>query len=339
VTSPSFNSPASIQLGPNGKIYINSGSIDVINAPNNAGIACDYVPAVLNGGGYGLPKRVYSSSLIPSTIVYADSCFGNATLFSVQDTAGISNISWNFGDPASGVSNTATGFNVYHIFSQIGNYNVQAILTNTCGLDTLLLADLPIINCINISITGIKLIGDTCDINTNFAIQATGTSNSPYFFWNFGDPASSVNDTVTITGLSSSPFPTHTFSAPGVYNICVTFQEPGFPVSTICRTVSIGLCDSTFEDCQFEVPNVFTPNNDGLNDTFYPLTNCPLESYEFIIYNRWGQLIFNTTKQTDQWNGKFKNTDCSDGVYYYTLTYKTPTTPKKNASGTITLLR
>lgn len=90
-------------------------------------------------------------------------------------------------------------------------------------------------------ITGIKIVGDTCNSLT-LDLQALGTSSSPYFFWNFGDPASGINDTITITGTSPSPFPTHTFSGPGVYTVCVSLQEPGDPVTTVCRTISIGLC-------------------------------------------------------------------------------------------------
>lgn len=90
-------------------------------------------------------------------------------------------------------------------------------------------------------ITGIKISGDTCS-NFTLDLQAIGTSNSPYFFWQFGDPASGINDSITITGLSASPFPTHTFTSPGIYTVCVSFQEPTMPVETICRTISIGLC-------------------------------------------------------------------------------------------------
>ena len=90
-------------------------------------------------------------------------------------------------------------------------------------------------------ITGIKISGDTCS-NFTLDLQAEGTSNSPYFFWHFDDPASGINDSVTITGLSPSPFPSHTFTSPGIYNVCVTFQEPNSPVTTICRIISIGLC-------------------------------------------------------------------------------------------------
>lgn len=93
-------------------------------------------------------------------------------------------------------------------------------------------------------ITGIKINGDTCNASEALAFQATGTSSSPFFFWRFGDPASGTNDTITIAGGSANPFPLHRFSAPGIYTICVRFQEPGLPVAEICRTVRIGLCCS-----------------------------------------------------------------------------------------------
>jgi len=240
----------SLQLGIDDKIYVSTGCLSAINCPNNLGAACGFQTCVIanqTGGGGGLPKWVYYADEVPSlstnAISYSDSCFGSSTQFSIQNIAGITSANWLFGDPNSGANNTATGFNVNHSFSQIGNYNVRAILNNACGTDTLFFNNLQIINC-NVNqptITGIKINGDTCNINTNFSIQAIGTSNSPYFFWNFGDPNSGTNDTITITGLSPSPFPNHTFSAVGTYTICVSFKEPGLPVATICRTVKIGL--------------------------------------------------------------------------------------------------
>ena len=245
------NAAGTLQLGVDDKIYANTGCLSAINCPNNLGAACGFQICVIanqtGGGGSGLPKWVYyandTANVTTNAIIYADTCFGNTTQFSIQNTAGISSVSWNFGDPSSGTNNTAVGFTASHIFSQVGNYDVYAVLTNACGTDTLFLNALSIFNCtIPPTITGIKLIGDTCAVPTLLSLQAEGISSSPYFFWNFGDPASGVNDTITITGSSSSPFPTHTFSSPGLYNVCVSFQEPGFPVSTVCRRISIGLC-------------------------------------------------------------------------------------------------
>jgi gliding motility-associated-like protein len=251
-TSGGFSQPATLQLGIDNKIYVN-GANDAINCPNKLGIDCGFqqnvIPNLAGGGGYGLPKWVYYPDDVPTVstnaITYSDSCFGSSTQFTLQNIAGLTNANWLFGDPNSGVNNTAIGFNVSHSFSQIGNYNVRAILNNACGVDTLFFNNLQIVNCnvIQPTITGIKINGDTCSANVNFAIQATGTSNSPYFFWDFGDSNSGTNDTITITGLSPSPFPTHTFSSAGTYNICVSFKEPGLPVATVCRTVKIGLCN------------------------------------------------------------------------------------------------
>lgn len=343
-----FAQPAALQLGPDDKIYLNVGSISVINCPNSPGASCGFQEnAIANqsgGGGYGLPKWVYyfNDHPVANSILYSDTCLANSIQFSIQNSASITSVSWNFGDPASGLTNNAVGLTPSHTFSQAGNYTIQAILTTICGTDTLTLSSLSINNCTNggPSITGIKLVGDTCDLPASIAFQAEGTSNSPYFFWNFDDPASGVNDTITITGFSPTPFPTHTFTAPGNYTVCVQFQEPGFPVTTVCKTISIGNCDtSTFESCALFVPNVFTPNGDQIHDSFYPELSCSATAYELVILNRWGGEVFKTSIQSDKWDGKFNGNDCTNGVYFYKLAYQFPSQQLQIVSGIITLLR
>ena len=90
-------------------------------------------------------------------------------------------------------------------------------------------------------VIGIKIAGDTC-AQTRLDLQIEGTSSAPSFFWNFGDPASGTNDTTTILGSSSPPYPSHTFSGPGIYLVSVRFTEPGFAETTVSRRISIGLC-------------------------------------------------------------------------------------------------
>jgi gliding motility-associated-like protein len=144
----------SLQLGIDDKIYVNAGSLNAINCPNNLGAACGYQTNVIanqtGGGGYGLPKWVYYADDTPlstyQTIIFNENCFGAITQFTIADTNGISSITWNFGDPNSGANNTAATFNTTHTFSQIGYYNVQAIIGNACGFDTLFLDSLAIVN-------------------------------------------------------------------------------------------------------------------------------------------------------------------------------------------------
>lgn len=346
--STGFTQPASIQIGPDDKIYLNAGSIDVINCPNNLGAACGFQQSAIanqtGGGGYGLPKWVYyfNDHPISNAIIYSDTCIANAIQFSIQNSGNISSITWDFGDPASGSNNNAVGFSPSHTFSQAGTYSIEAIITSPCGTDTLNLMAFSIIDCGTIipTITSIKLVGDTCALPASISFQAEGTSFSPYFFWEFGDPASGVNDTLTITGQSPIPFPTHMYTTAGQYTICVSFQEPNFPISTICRTISINTCDSiNYDDCQLFIPNVFTPNGDEIHDSFNPQLSCSTDTYELIILNRWGEHVFYTTNQAENWDGKFNGINCLDGVYFYKLAYQFPNQQLKTSSGIVTLLR
>ncbi|MFN5629460.1 MAG: hypothetical protein ACK48W_09260, partial [Bacteroidota bacterium] len=128
---------ASLQLGPDSIIYVNAGSLESILNPDLGGAACNYQTNYISnqtgGGGYGLPKWVYPGNYTPSStsnaIIFNENCFGAATQFFIQDTTGISSITWNFGDPNTGANNTAVGDTAFHTFSQFGLFTIQAILT------------------------------------------------------------------------------------------------------------------------------------------------------------------------------------------------------------------
>ena len=69
----------------------------------------------------------------------------------------------------------------------------------------------------------------------------------------------------------------------------------------------------------YDLPNVFTPNGDSTHDTFTPRNNRFIESIELEVYNRWGQLVFETSDPQINWDGtNFAGKDLADGVYYYT---------------------
>jgi gliding motility-associated-like protein len=245
----STNFSRTLQVGIDDKIYINEQSIGAIQCPNELGAACSYQPSVLanqtGGGGYGLPKWVYypndPASQSSLSIAFADSCLWNATTFSLPASAGISNVLWNFGDPASGSSNTASGLTANHTFAQVGTYSIQAIVTGNCGVDTLYLNALSIVDC-----------GNPCTVN---------------------------------------------------------------------------------------VPNVFSPNLDGVNETFSPNGSCTFEQYDFQILNRWGKRVFQTEDPSEKWTGKYNGSPCPDGVYFYVLKYKFPFGTANGLSGSVTLLQ
>ncbi len=71
--------------------------------------------------------------------------------------------------------------------------------------------------------------------------------------------------------------------------------------------------------CSFyELPNAFTPNQDGSNDLFVPLTSCQVIEVDFQVFNRWGELVFETTDPQLNWDGtNLQGEDLVEGVYFY----------------------
>ncbi|MDR1792894.1 MAG: gliding motility-associated C-terminal domain-containing protein [Bacteroidales bacterium] len=98
-------------------------------------------------------------------------------------------------------------------------------------------------------------------------------------------------------------------------------------------------------DCNhYRLPNVFTPNGDGINDLFEPFPYTNIEQIEINIYNRWGEKMFYTQNPDIQWDGvnMMTHQPCSDGVYFYVCAVEEKTLnglKKKYLTGSITILR
>ena len=94
------------------------------------------------------------------------------------------------------------------------------------------------------------------------------------------------------------------------------------------------------EEFSITFPNVFTPNGDGENDLFY-FPNTGVISMKVQIYNRWGQLIFKSDQLNQGWDGRTTaGVSCSDGTYYYIVSYKEKSESDwETSTGYISLLR
>jgi gliding motility-associated-like protein len=288
-----------------GTVYTQSGTYTDTLASVNG---CDSIVSV-NLTITGLPTVAASS-------VSASCGLPNGTATATA-TGGSGNYSYSW-------SNGATGNFVTGLAS--GNYSVTATDQNGCASSPTQ------VTVLNGTPSGVSIAAnDTCLENRiPFSITTSATVSSVN--WNFDDPSSGANNT------STSLTPTHLFSATGTYNIRAIVNL-SCDVDTIFKTLSIKKCDSAVANCQLFVPSAFTPNNDGKNDKFNPQTICPTEQFECLIYSRWGELIFRTTSQFNQWDGKYKGEDCSTGVYVYLIRYKFSRQQPKNVNGTITLLR
>ena len=68
------------------------------------------------------------------------------------------------------------------------------------------------------------------------------------------------------------------------------------------------------------LPNTFSPNDDGLNDEFKAVYNCST-SFEMYVYNKWGNMVYRTDKLNEGWDGRYKGKRVPDGQYYYQIAY------------------
>ena len=91
------------------------------------------------------------------------------------------------------------------------------------------------------------------------------------------------------------------------------------------------------EDCAIilEMPNVFSPNNDGINDLFVPIISKGIVSMETIVYNRWGNKIFKTDNLLIEWKGQ----DVSDGTYFWFVYYIDKNGIGNSLKGYVTILK
>jgi gliding motility-associated-like protein len=87
------------------------------------------------------------------------------------------------------------------------------------------------------------------------------------------------------------------------------------------------------------IPTGFSPNNDGQNDFLQLFVGKDVATFNFTIYNRWGQLIFETNSVTNIWDGSFNNTMLNSGVFVYQIDIKFTNGKKERRAGNITLIR
>jgi gliding motility-associated-like protein len=87
------------------------------------------------------------------------------------------------------------------------------------------------------------------------------------------------------------------------------------------------------------VPNAFTPNGDGKNDFLYPLNAYAATDLRFQVFNRYGQLIFETRDWTKKWDGTMNGQPMESGTYVWILNYTDGSGKKLSQRGTTIMIK
>lgn len=127
-------------------------------------------------------------------------------------------------------------------------------------------------------------------------------------------------------------------------NKAINLPKGRYKVTVTDRYGCKGTTSAQLEEnscCELRMPNAFTPNNDGKNDVFQAVRNRSIPDFELSIYNRWGQRVFRTNKDTEGWTGVLENGTAAEvGTYFYRLRYKCEKGDREySLQGDLTLIR
>lgn len=89
-------------------------------------------------------------------------------------------------------------------------------------------------------------------------------------------------------------------------------------------------------DLRLNIPNIFTPNNDGVNDSFSFSNIEEFEEVSIFVMNRWGELMY---QGSESWDGTYRNSPCSEGVYFWKIEYQTQLGEIFELNGNVQLIR
>ena len=172
---------------------------------------------------------------------------------------------------------------------------------------------------------------------TNNSTSSNGNANV-FSMWSFGNGTTTGSTTPSgsfvVAPVSVTVSPMATFTQPGIYRVAM-FATKGACLATAYKNIKVEVPSA------IEVPNVFTPNNDGTNDLFF-LHAKNLTEINIIIYDRWGHSVYelNSTTGNIEWDGKnAQGKDSAEGVYFYTLKTTGSDGVSRDQKGTISLYR
>ena len=217
-----------------------------------------------------------------------------------------------------------TGLSPTHIYEEVGTFPLNISITTPFG----------------------------CQIDTAFGDLITTLPSPRADFSADASEVSRLNPIVTFTDESTDAIRWNwLFNGFGISfeeNPVYTFRESGRKQVRLVVTAANGCTDTTFSeilvvpDIAYKLPNAFTPNGDGINDRFFVVGNADeAESFQLSIWNRWGELIFETNDANEGWNGQKFNTGkiAPNGVYVVVVQYVNYEDVKTIIDGFVTVLR
>lgn len=244
----------------------------------------------------------------------SDGCVPYTAAFDNTSSGGVT-FEWDFGDG----SPVSTDAYPSHIYTVPGTYPVRmtAFDPNTCNLqdDTTMIVTVHANPVAGFTFTPLKAQENT---PTTFNNTSTGAT---LYWWDFGD-----GDTSTLIN------PVHQYNRTGSFDVCLMAENEFLCADTVCQAVDAIIIPL------FDVPSGFSPNGDGINDVFL-VRGFGISKFNLKVFNRWGQLVFESNDPKVGWDGRFKGQLQPMDAYAYSVVLEFSDGQKGSRTGSVTLLR
>jgi len=223
---------------------------------------------------------------------------------------------WQFGDMSNSNAQDPA-----HIYVNPGAYQATLIITTSEGCMD---ADSVQTTILVYPIPGADFVFDPpgatmLDATIHFTDSSVGATA---WLWDLGDGSTSTEQN-----------PEHAYLEAGTYTVQLDVLNEFGCIASITYTLVITAVSSVY------APNAFTPNGDGINDVFR-VEGEGITDLELLIFNRWGELIFDDEELEGGWDGEYHEMHVQDGVYVWKVHYRVADQPGwQQATGHVTLLR
>jgi gliding motility-associated-like protein len=260
----------------------------------------------------------YVSSIVDSFSTEGGPCAGSAILFGNDYPDTSATYVWYFGDGSSSTAENPT--HTYANVSEPDTFNVTLIATVNGCPDTFTAPEVVVPNVTaNFSATPTITYNDPSDpvLFNNTSLNATE------FNWNFGD--------LTTSTLQS---PSHVYLQPGTFTVALYASNQYGCQDSLIRVEYIEI----FQLPKLFIPNAFSPNGDGNNDILKVIIGS-VNYFEWSIYDRWGEKVYESNDPLGGWDGSFKGKPELPGVYAYYLRVVFEDNSSYAYEGSVTLVK
>ncbi len=301
----SFSNPLPVITGVSGGSFsvLPSGlSVNTTNGLINLASSTQntYTVSYTTGGVCGETQSfVLSVNTTPSITVSSHSvCEGEAALLTATPSLAGGTYHWLPGNQSTSVISVSP--------ATTSTYVVTYTLNNCSVFET------TIVNVSPKPVASVNPSSTSITEGDDVLLVATGGSN---YVWNNGN----TNESIHVQPKETTDY-------------CVDVTNTSGCKNSVCVTIQVD------KESTLYLPNVFTPNGDGLNDLF-KIPNTNITEFNIKIFNRWGELLFESNAIDTGWDGTYKGKAVTDGVYVYTLTATGTNKVNYEKRGHVTVLR